>query len=435
MKVLKKIGKILLIIVLAISILLGVGLNYKTVLAMHKNKTVVENAKAVSGLDIPDNVEIVGLGEATHGSVEFQESKLEVLKMLVENEGYSAFCLEADFGDCLRANEFVQGGEGDAREIANNLSFNIYHTQQMADLLDWMREYNASVSEDKKIRFYGFDMQNPEKNVEYLYDYMKKNNITVKETSEIDYFIDENRTESMTEDHVKKVKEELEDIKKEVIAAATNDQDLDVIFATKAADNIATSADYVLIDFQADYQKKFAARDTAMADNVSWILDLEKKIGSDKIMLAAHDGHISKKPHSMLQPVTMGGLLKEKYGDAYYSLGTDFFKGKTNASVSSVISSEYQRKDFYFTTADPIAYQAKYMDDKRFYLDFETVSSEDNKAIYDLIHSDVSMGTLGEGLSGIYYFMHSAYRIEMKPADLYDGMIFYYNVSAISPQY
>jgi len=435
MKVLKKIGKILLIIVLAISILLGVGLNYKTVLAMHKNKTVVENAKAVSGLDIPDNVEIVGLGEATHGSVEFQESKLEVLKMLVENEGYSAFCLEADFGDCLRANEFVQGGEGDAREIANNLSFNIYHTQQMADLLDWMREYNASVSEDKKIRFYGFDMQNPEKSVEYLYDYMKKNNITVKETSEIDYFIDENRTESMTEDHVKKVKEELEDIKKEVIAAATNDQDLDVIFATKAADNIATCVDYAMINFQTDYQKKFAARDTAMADNISWILDLEKKIGSGKIMLAAHDGHISKKPHSMLQPVTMGGLLKEKYGDAYYSLGTDFFKGKTNASISSVISSEYQRKDFYFTTADPIAYQAKYMDDKRFYLDFETVSSEDNKAIYDLIHSEVSMGTLGEGLSGIYYFMHSAYRIEMKPADLYDGMIYYYNVSAISPQY
>lgn len=435
MKVLKKIGKVLLIIVLVISALLVVGLNYKTVLAMHKNKTVVESALAVSEIDIPDSVQIVGLGEATHGSVEFQESKLDVFKMLVEKEGYSAFCLEADFGDCLRANEFVQGGEGDAREVANNLSFNLYHTQQMADLLDWMREYNASVSADKKIRFYGFDMQNPEKCVEYLYDYMNKNGITGKETSGIDYFVDENRTESMTEDDVKKVKEELEDIKKEVIAAATNDQDLDVIFATKAADNIATSADYALIDFQADYQKKFAARDTAMADNVSWILDLEKKIGSGKIMLAAHDGHISKKPHSMLQPVTMGGLLKEKYGDAYYSLGTDFFKGKTNASVSSVISSEYQRKDFYFTTADPIAYQAKYMDDKRFYLDFETVSSEDNKALYDLIHSEVSMGTLGEGLSGIYYFMHSAYRIEMKPADLYDGMIFYYNVSAISPQY
>lgn len=430
MKVLKKIGKVSLIIVLVISALLVVGLNYKTVLAMHKNITVVESAVAVSEIDIPDSVQIVGLGEATHGSVEFQESKLDVFKMLVEKEGYSAFCLEADFGDCLRANEFVQGGEGDAREIANNLSFNIYHTQQMADLLDWMREYNASVSEDKKIRFYGFDMQNPEKSVEYLYDYMKKNNITVKETSEIDYFIDENRTESMTEDHVKKVKEELENIKKEVIAAAANDQDLDVIFATKAADNIATCVDYVFAD-----KATLAARDRAMADNVSWILDLEKKIGSGKIMLAAHDGHISKKPHSMVQSVTMGGLLKEKYGDAYYSLGTDFFKGKTNARVESMISDEYKRKDFIFTTADPIAYQAKYMEDKRFYLNFETISKEDNKELYDLVHSNVSMGTLGEAVSDMYYLAHYAYRIEMAPADLYDGMIYYYSVSATSPQY
>ena len=431
MKVLKKIGKVLLIIVLVVSALLVVGLNYKTVLAMHKNKTVVESAVAVSEIDIPDSVQIVGLGEATHGSVEFQESKLDVFKMLVEKEGYSAFCLEADFGDCLRANEFVQGGEGDAREIANNLSFNIYHTQQMADLLDWMREYNASVSEDKKIRFYGFDMQNPEKSVEYLYDYMKKNNITVKETSEIDYFIDENRTESMTEDHVKKVKEELEDIKKEVIAAAANNQDLDVIFATKAADNIATCVDYVRVD----YQDTLAARDRAMADNVSWILELEKKIGAGKIMLAAHDGHISKKPHSMVQSVTMGGLLKEKYGDAYYSLGTDFFKGKTNARVESMTSDEYKRKDFFFTTADPIAYQAKYMEDKSFYLDFESISTEDNKELYDLVHSNVSMGTLGEAVSDMYYLAHFAYRIEMAPADLYDGMIYYYSVSATSPQY
>ena len=87
MKVLKKIGKVLLIIVLVISALLVVALNYKTVLAMHKNKTVVESAVAVSEIDIPDSVQIVGLGEATHGSVEFQESKLDVFKMLVEKEG------------------------------------------------------------------------------------------------------------------------------------------------------------------------------------------------------------------------------------------------------------------------------------------------------------------------------------------------------------
>ena len=172
-----------------------------------------------------------------------------------------------------------------------------------------------------------------------------------------------------------------------------------------------------------------------MADNVTWILELEKKLGSGKVMLAAHDGHISKVPHSSMMPTTMGHILKEKYGDEYYSLGTDFFKGKANISVLSITTEEYQRKDYYVTTADPIAYQAKYMKDKKFYLDFGTISPETDKKVYDLVHSPVSMGTVGEGFTGIYYIYHSAYRTEMAPADLYDGMIFYYQVHATVPQY
>ena len=70
----------------------------------------------------------------------------------------------------------------------------------------------------------------------------------------------------------------------------------------------------------------------------------------------------------MFMKVTMGGVLKEKYGDAYYSLGTDFFKGKSNIRVYLGGPGEYKRKDYYVTTADPIAYQAKYVDGKRFFL-------------------------------------------------------------------
>ncbi len=178
LKVLKKIGKVLLIIVLVISMLLVVGLNYKTVLASHKNKDVVAAAKSLDDINVPNNVKIFGLGEASHGAVEFQESKLDVLKILVEKHGFKAIVLEADFGDCLEANAYIQGGEGDAREIVNKMSFVIYHTQQMADLLDWMREYNQSVPEEECLRIYGFDMQNPDKGYAFLSDYMDKNGIS-----------------------------------------------------------------------------------------------------------------------------------------------------------------------------------------------------------------------------------------------------------------
>ena len=164
-------------------------------------------------------------------------------------------------------------------------------------------------------------------------------------------------------------------------------------------------------------------------------LDLEKEIGSGKIMLAGHDGHIAKKGQSAFMKVTMGGVLKEKYGDAYYSLGTDFFKGKSNIRVFSAATDEYERKDYYVTTADPLAYQAKYVDGKRFFMDFGSLSPENNNKLYTMVNSKVSMGSLGEGFMGMYYLIHSSYRVNMAPTELYDGMIFYYEVGAINPKY
>lgn len=427
MKVLKKICKVILAIILTI-VLVGslaavIALNYKTVLASHKVKEVVESAQKFDDIEISDNVKIVGVGEATHGSSEFQTLKLEMFKKLVEENGFTAFILEADFADCLEANAFIQGGEGDARNIVNNMSFKIYHTVEMARILNWMREYNLSAPKEKKVRFYGCDMQNPEKGVAYLEKYMEENGITGIDTTSLDYFVDEERTEQITKEDAEKIKAELSEIRK---AVETKD-----VIAAKVTENIESTVDYVF----AEGMDMYGYRDEAMADNVTWILELEKKLGSGKVMLAAHDGHISKAPHSSMMPTTMGHILKEKYGDEYYSLGTDFFKGKANISVLSITTEAYQRKDYYVTTADPIAYQAKYMKDKKFYLDFGSISPETDKKLYDLVHSPVSMGTVGEGFTGIYYIYHSAYRTEMAPADLYDGMIFYYQVHATVPQY
>lgn len=420
-----------MVIIVIISAALGIGLNYKTVLASHKIKEVVDAAVPVEGIEIPDSVQIVGLGEASHGSKEFQKSKLEVLKMLVEKKDYRAIAIEADFGDCLAANAYVQGGDGDAREIVNNMSFVIYHTEEMANILEWMRQYNSSVSEDKRLRFYGFDMQNPEQGIRFLFDYIKNSSITGADLSTTNLLIDENSTEPLSDDQRNKVKSEMAELKSAIEGVAGSERDFDTICALKITDNVCTAMDYGM----QDTQEMNNFRDAAMAENVSWILDLEKEIGSGKIMLAGHDGHIAKKGQSMFMKVTMGGVLKEKYGDAYYSLGTDFFKGKSNIRVYLGGPGEYKRKDYYVTTADPIAYQAKYVDGKRFFLDFGSLSPENNAKLHSIVNSKVSMGSLGEGFSGIYYLMHSSYRVEMAPTDLYDGMIFYYEVGAIDPQY
>ena len=248
---------------------------------------MISAGKSFDELTIPENVEIVGLGEATHGNAEFQELKLEVFKKLVEDYGYTAFALEADFGDCLAANEYVQGGDGDAREIVNHMSFTIYHTKQMADTLDWMRDYNKSASEDKRLRFYGFDMQNPEVTVPYLTDYMDENGIKA-EAEELNKLAN---TENHGDIDTEKVKKELDEIRAEIENQVGEDFDLNTEYALQATVTISQCMGY----WQQEYANILNFRDQCMAENVTWILEQEKKIGSGKIMLGAHDGHISKR--------------------------------------------------------------------------------------------------------------------------------------------
>ena len=94
-------------------------------------------ARSIDDIEIPENVRIIALGEATHGNVEFQELKLDVFKQLVE-EGVKAFAIEGDYGGCEKVNEYIQNGIGDLKEVVHYIGFQIYHTEQIAELISYM---------------------------------------------------------------------------------------------------------------------------------------------------------------------------------------------------------------------------------------------------------------------------------------------------------
>ena len=127
----------------------------------------------ISDITIPDSVRIIGLGEATHGNAEFQQLKLDVFKLMVEKYGVRAFALEGDYGGCEAVNRYIHGDPGTAQEAAAAIGFPIYRTKEMAQLIDWMRNYNATAKEGEDLRFYGFDMQLYENNYKYLLEAAK----------------------------------------------------------------------------------------------------------------------------------------------------------------------------------------------------------------------------------------------------------------------
>ena len=98
----------------------------------------------MSSISVPSNVRVVGLGEASHGVKQYHEMKAEVFKNMVQNNGCHTFIIEGDFGGALKVDEYIHGGDGTAEEAVGEIGFAIYRTQEMVDLVNWMRSYNVS---------------------------------------------------------------------------------------------------------------------------------------------------------------------------------------------------------------------------------------------------------------------------------------------------
>lgn len=87
---------------------------------------------------------IVSLGEATHGTREIFELKHRLIEFLATDMGFTIFSIEANMPEAYRLNDYVLHGTGDPAELLRGLYFWTWNTEEVLDLIRWMREFNAS---------------------------------------------------------------------------------------------------------------------------------------------------------------------------------------------------------------------------------------------------------------------------------------------------
>ncbi len=104
---------------------------------------------------------IVALGEDTHGTHEFFAMKDRLLRFLVTQMGFTLFAMEADWPEANRINDYVHGATGDPAALFKQVNFSIEDTQEVLDLIRWMRAYNDQRGSAPAVSFLGFDMQYP----------------------------------------------------------------------------------------------------------------------------------------------------------------------------------------------------------------------------------------------------------------------------------
>ncbi len=377
-------------------------------------------AKEVNEITIPENAGIVALGEASHGNKEFQEMKLDVFAHLVENASVRAFALEGDFGGCAVANRYILYNEGTAEEAVKNLGFQIYRTDQMLELVEWMHDYNLQASEEDKVRIYGFDMQRDFKNTDLIKDfYLEADSVKAAEYGEsFDALYDmENRTYNQGQIP------EIQELLNRVVADLEENEEVYETINEEAYAYALQGAKCLLQDIELQTGSNYnEIRDKNMAENVKWIYEREKNVHGAKLMISGHNGHVAKAVNSTY--TNMGFYLAEEMGAEYFVIGTDFY----NTTCS--LPTEDGRADYEFCSDDPLAAAVGGMEGNVYYLDFAETGASRELAEY--IDNPIPTGSLGESYSPMMEVMKSMYQIQMAPAELYDGMIFVYEATPIA---
>lgn len=116
--------------------------------------TDMQPLKAVVG-----GARIVSLGEATHGTREFFQLKHCKLEFLAAQMGFTIFGIEANMPEAYRLNDYVLHGTGDPLSLIKGMYFWTWVTEEVLDMVKWMREFNASGK--GRLQVTGFDMQTP----------------------------------------------------------------------------------------------------------------------------------------------------------------------------------------------------------------------------------------------------------------------------------
>jgi erythromycin esterase-like protein/predicted phosphoribosyltransferase len=104
------------------------------------------------------------LGEGSHGTHDFYRARAEISKRLIEEHGYGAVCVEADWPDAARVNCFIQGEGDDATAEEALRDFRrfpvwMWRNADVAEFVTWLREWNDALPADApKVSFHGLDL-------------------------------------------------------------------------------------------------------------------------------------------------------------------------------------------------------------------------------------------------------------------------------------
>lgn len=256
---------------------------------------------------------IVGLGESSHGTSEFQRAKHRLFEFLVKEMGYTAFTIEAAYSDAQPMNDYILNGKGSRADVLSKLGYVAWDTEEFAAMVDWMRAYNRTVPQARKIRFFGVDLYRNSVGRSKVLAAVRRVLPTAVGTTDSLFraLAEQERRWPLWDTTV-------------IVGARPGLNALvsELEFRRHAAPDRLSQAKWDEVFELLDVMRRAATlrdRSRHMAANLMYLVDHEPP--GTKFVFWAHNGHVRTYSPSA------GYFLRQRYGDAYYALGLFFNQG------------------------------------------------------------------------------------------------------------
>jgi erythromycin esterase len=322
--------------------------------------------------EILKDVEIIAIGENTHGLGQVFQAKADLVKFLHQELGFNLILFESGFGDGALAWEQFDSLSNKAFTLSFTSNF-YYHSKEILELMGYVK------TQDRKLVVQGFDCQ-PQQNylitrmvqivtpIDSLFaksvklEFRNFNKLYQFENDKdtISFYKQRDEFVSFLDRYTKIIKEN----EQRLLKSGTTQNEIEAI---RKSNQIFTDT-YSKIEFGSMMGWPISAniRDKSLFETIKWF---KENSPESKIIIWAQNSHIENKPKPNSSVNWMGHSLKETYGNKYYSLGAVVYSGK---------NLEYNRSfDFEHNDKDYLAYHLNQFNSEAFILNLRNYRQND----------------------------------------------------------
>lgn len=293
------------------------------------------------------------LGEASHGTHEFYAERAALTRRLVQEHGFNAVVVEADWPDAWRVNRYIRG-RSDDRSAEEALSgFERFPTWMwrntvVRDFVEWLREHNAALPPSRQVGFYGMDLYSLFTSIRAVLDYLDRVDPEAARRARSRYAcFDHAREDSQAygyaasfgmqahcEDEVVQQLRDMNARAATALAAASDDR-ADLFFAQQNARLVRNAEEYYRTMFHGRVSS-WNLRDSHMVETLQ---ALEKHLtalsGSVRMAVWAHNSHLGDASATEMGDLgewNVGQLARDRWGGDAVLVGFSTHHGTVTAA-------------------------------------------------------------------------------------------------------